>query len=98
MDSGRPAVRPGGLGFPADPLTGTRSAPHASTVRRLLQCVDSDALHAAIGAYLQARTPPLQLSEPPPKPSLRAMEVASKSNEIPSSQLLLETIPWRRPC
>ncbi|MEU0254155.1 transposase family protein [Streptomyces sp. NPDC006184] len=55
------------LGFPADPLTGIRSAPHAATVRRLLQRVDGDALDAAIGAYLQARMPPSRLPEPPPK-------------------------------
>ncbi|MFE2092896.1 transposase family protein [Streptomyces sp. NPDC002596] len=48
----------GVLGFPADPLTGIRPAPHAATVRRLLQRLDGDALDAAIGAYLQARTPP----------------------------------------
>ncbi|MCX4648144.1 MULTISPECIES: transposase family protein [unclassified Streptomyces] len=61
------------LGFPADPLTGIRPVPHAATVRRLLQRVDGDALDAAIGAYLKARTPSSQLSEPPPKPSLRAI-------------------------
>jgi predicted transposase YbfD/YdcC len=48
----------GVLGFAADPLTGLRPVPHAATVRRLLQHVDGDALDAAIGAFLQARTPP----------------------------------------
>ncbi|MFZ3552022.1 transposase family protein [Streptomyces sp. 4.24] len=48
----------GVLGFAADPLTGLRPVPHAATVRRLLQRVDGDALDAAIGAFLQARTPP----------------------------------------
>ena len=67
------------LGFPADPLTGIRPVPHAATVRRLLQRVDGDALDAAIGAYLKARTPSSQLSEPPPKPSLRAIAVDGKT-------------------
>ncbi|MFJ7077578.1 hypothetical protein [Streptomyces sp. NPDC098781] len=98
--------------------------PHAATVRRLLQRVDGDDLDAAIGAHLQTRTTPSQLSEPPPKSSLRAVavdgktlrgprttkataiqlldamdhhgvvlaqrQVASKSNEIPSCQPLLD--------
>lgn len=114
------------LGFPADPLTGIRPVPHAATIRRLLQRVDGDALDAAIGAFLQARTPLSQLPEPPSKSSLRAIavdgktvrgsrtttataiqllaamdhhgvvlaqrQVASKSNEIPSFQPLLDTI------
>jgi predicted transposase YbfD/YdcC len=46
------------LGFPADPLTGIRLAPHAATVRRLLQRIDGDALDAAVSAYLQARAQP----------------------------------------
>ncbi|ATW51442.1 ISAs1 family transposase [Streptomyces peucetius subsp. caesius ATCC 27952] len=115
----------GVLGFPADPFTGIRPAPHAATVRRLLQRIDGDALDAAIGAYLQARTPRPEESEPPPKPALRAIavdgktvrprtvttaavqllaamdhhgvvlaqrQIASKSNEIPSFQPLLDTI------
>ncbi|MGW3911123.1 ISAs1 family transposase [Streptomyces sp. NPDC005070] len=67
------------LDFPADPLTGIRPVPHAATVRRLLQRVDGDALDAAIGAYVKARTPSSQLSEPPPKPSLRAIAVDGKT-------------------
>lgn len=116
----------GVLGFPADPLTGIRPAPHAATVRRLLQRVEGDAPDAAIGAYLQARTPPPHPSDIPPKPSLRAVavdgktargsrtatttaaqllaamdhhgvvlaqrQIASKSNEIPAFQPLLDTI------
>lgn len=117
----------GRLGFPADPLTGLRTVPHAATVRRLLQHVDGDALDAAIGAYLQARTPPPAPPEPAPKrPALRAIavdgktvrgsrtptttaiqllaamdhhgvvlaqrQIASKSNEIPAFQPLLDTI------
>ncbi|MET8183418.1 transposase family protein [Streptomyces sp. NPDC005336] len=67
------------LGFPPDPLTGIRPAPHAATVRRLLQRLDGDALDAAIGAYLQARTPP-----PPPSgtsawPMPRAIAVDGKT-------------------
>ncbi|MBT2611416.1 ISAs1 family transposase [Streptomyces sp. ISL-87] len=115
------------LGFPADPLTGLRAVPHAATVRRLLQHVDGDALDGAIGAYLQARTPPPAPAEPPSKrPALRAIavdgktvrgsraqtataiqllaamdhhgvvlaqrQIASKSNEIPAFQPLLDTI------
>ncbi|MFF2926897.1 ISAs1 family transposase [Streptomyces celluloflavus] len=116
----------GVLGFPADPLTCIRPAPHAATVRRRLQRLDGDALDAAIGAYPQARTPPPQRPEPPPKPALRAVavdgktvrgsrtatttaiqllaamdhhgvvlaqrQIASKSNEIPSFQPLLDSI------
>ncbi|MFF4829957.1 ISAs1 family transposase [Streptomyces sp. NPDC001312] len=114
------------LCFPADPLTGIRPAPHAATVRRLLQHLDADALDAAISAYLQARMPLPQQPEPPLKPALRAVavdgktvrgsrtatataiqllaamdhhgvvlaqrQIASKSNEIPSFQPLLEAI------
>ncbi|MFD7273903.1 hypothetical protein ACFWBS_51380 [Streptomyces mirabilis] len=69
----------GVLGFPADPLTGLRPAPHAAAVRRLLERVDGDALDAAIGAYLQARTPPPHPSDVPPKPSLRAVAVDGKT-------------------
>jgi hypothetical protein len=61
-------------------LTGIRPTPHAATVRRLLQRVDDDALDTAIGAYLKARTPSSQLSEPPPKPSLRAIAVDGKTD------------------
>ncbi|MFF4081070.1 transposase family protein [Streptomyces sp. NPDC001777] len=116
----------GVLGFPAGPFTGIRPAPHAATVRRLLQRVDGDALDAAIGAYLRARTPRPEESEPPSKSAPRAIavdgktvrgsrtatttavqllaamdhhgvvlaqrQVASKSNEIPSFQPLLDTI------
>ncbi|MCZ4126226.1 ISAs1 family transposase, partial [Streptomyces sp. H39-S7] len=56
----------GVLGFAADPLSGLRAVPHAATVRRLLQRVDGDALDAAIGAFLQARTPP------PAEPEMKA--------------------------
>jgi predicted transposase YbfD/YdcC len=115
------------LGFPADPLTGLQTVPHAATVRRLLQRLDGDALDAAIGAYLQARASPPAPSGPPPKqPALRAVavdgktvrgsrtatataiqllaamdhhgvvlaqrQIASKSNEIPAFQPLLDTI------
>lgn len=115
------------LGFPADPLTGIRTVPHAATVRRLPQRLDGDALDAAIGAYLQARASPPAPSGPPPKqPALRAVavdgktvrgsrtatataiqllaamdhhgvvlaqrQIASKSNEIPAFQPLLDTI------
>ncbi|MET7794790.1 ISAs1 family transposase, partial [Micrococcus luteus] len=45
----------------------------------LLQRVDGDALDAAIGAYLQARTPPPHPSDVPPKPSLRAVAVDGKT-------------------
>ncbi|WSQ56422.1 ISAs1 family transposase [Streptomyces sp. NBC_01217] len=114
------------LGFPPDALTGIRAVPHPATIRRLLQRLDGDALDAAIGAYLRARTTPPQPSEPPSKPALRAIavdgktvrgsrtrtttaiqllaamdhhgvvlaqrQIASKSNEIPAFQPLLDTI------
>ncbi|MER8226550.1 ISAs1 family transposase, partial [Streptomyces sp. NPDC094143] len=100
--------------------------PHPATIRRLLQRIDGDALDAAIGAYLRARTTPPQPSEPPSKPALRAIsvdgktvrgsrtrtttaiqllaamdhhgvvlaqrQIASKSNEIPAFQPLLDVI------
>lgn len=66
------------LGFSLDPFTGLRSAPHAATVRRLLQWVDGDALDEAISAYLQARAP----SWPPPvegkRPVRRVIAVDGK--------------------
>jgi len=85
------------LGFPADPLTGIRAAPHAATVRRLLQRIDGDALDTAIGSYLQARTPPSHLPEPPPKSSLRAIAVdgktvrGSRTSTATTTQLLAAT-------
>ncbi|MGW4985950.1 ISAs1 family transposase [Streptomyces mirabilis] len=116
----------GDLGFPPDPLTGIRAVPHPATIRRLLQRLDGDALDAAIGAYLRARTTPPQPSEPPSKSALRAIsvdgktvrgsrtrtttaiqllaamdhhgvvlaqrQIASKSNEIPAFQPLLDAI------
>jgi len=116
----------GDLGFPPDPFTGIRPTPHPATIRRLLQRLDGDALDAAISAYLKARTPPMQPSEPPPKPALRAIavdgktvrgsrtrtstaiqllaamdhhgvvlaqrQIATKSNEIPAFQPLLDAI------
>ncbi|WP_371933697.1 transposase family protein [Streptomyces castrisilvae] len=65
------------LGFGHDPFTGSRPVPHAVTVRRLLHRVDSDALDAAITAYLQARTVP----EPVPegnRPARRVIAVDGK--------------------
>jgi predicted transposase YbfD/YdcC len=59
-----------------DPLTGVRPAPHAATVRRLLQSLDGDALDAAIGAFLQARGRSRQPDEPP---KLRAIAVDGKT-------------------
>ncbi|MEU6201628.1 hypothetical protein [Streptomyces sp. NPDC047061] len=44
------------LGFAPDPLTGQVVVPHPATVRRLLARLDGDALDAAIGAFLSART------------------------------------------
>ncbi|MEU5540104.1 ISAs1 family transposase [Streptomyces sp. NPDC020362] len=46
----------GALGFAPDPLTGQVVVPHPATVRRLLARLDGDALDAAIGAFLSART------------------------------------------
>ncbi|WP_432034717.1 transposase family protein, partial [Streptomyces antibioticus] len=44
------------LGFAPDPLTRQVMVPHPATVRRLLARLDGDALDAAIGAFLSART------------------------------------------
>ncbi|MEV3956370.1 transposase family protein [Streptomyces albogriseolus] len=66
------------LGFPPDPLTGIRPAPHAATARRLLQRLDGDALDTAIGTYLQARTPPPP-SGTSAKPVPRAIAVDGKT-------------------
>ncbi|MFJ7049976.1 hypothetical protein ACIQVC_42200 [Streptomyces sp. NPDC101112] len=79
MDHRRPTAGLGDLGFPPDPLTGIRAVPHPATIRRLLQRLDGDALDAAIGAYLRARTTPPQPSEPPSKPALRAISVDGKT-------------------
>ncbi|MFD1277545.1 transposase family protein [Streptomyces kaempferi] len=68
----------GVLGFAADPLTGLRPVPHAATVRRLLQHVDGDALDAAIGAFLQARTPPPAEPEAKKGPVRRVIAVDGK--------------------
>ncbi|WP_333742983.1 transposase family protein [Streptomyces ardesiacus] len=46
------------LGFAPDPLTGQVVVPHPATVRRLLARLNGDALDAAIGAFLSARTAP----------------------------------------
>ncbi|MGW0826974.1 hypothetical protein [Streptomyces sp. NPDC002845] len=69
----------GACGFTADPLTGQRTAPHAATVPHLLQCVDGDALDAAISAYLQAGMPPLPQEPRAGRPVLRAVAVDGKT-------------------
>ncbi|MEV8475330.1 ISAs1 family transposase [Streptomyces sp. NPDC051173] len=53
------------LGFRHDPLTGLVVVPHAATVRRLLARLDGDALDAAIGAFLSARTAPTREADAP---------------------------------
>lgn len=55
-DAPRWALR--ALGFVPDPLTGRIPVPHPGTVRRLLARLDGDALDAAIGSFLTARTGP----------------------------------------
>ncbi|WP_282704111.1 ISAs1 family transposase [Streptomyces sp. CC219B] len=44
------------LGFAVDPFTKTVTVPHPTTVMRLLTRLDGDALDAAVGAFLQARS------------------------------------------
>jgi predicted transposase YbfD/YdcC len=53
-DAPRWALR--ALGLLPDPLTGRIPVPHPGTVRRLLARLDGDALDAAIGSFLSART------------------------------------------
>ncbi|MFJ8938801.1 ISAs1 family transposase [Streptomyces sp. NPDC102365] len=55
-DAPRWALR--ALGFVPDPLTGRIPVSHLGTVRRLLARLDGDALDAAIGSFLTARTGP----------------------------------------
>ncbi|MFD3761977.1 transposase family protein [Streptomyces sp. NPDC058622] len=46
------------LGFRPDPLTGLIHPPHATTIRLVLAAADGDALHRAIGDFLQGRKAP----------------------------------------
>jgi hypothetical protein len=59
------------------PLTGAWRSPAEATVRRVLACVDPDALDRAIGAWLAGQQPPTQ---PPPAPRpRRAVAVHGKT-------------------
>jgi DDE_Tnp_1-associated len=46
------------LGVRRDLLTGTWRPPGEATVRRVLACIDADALDRAIGAWLAGQQPP----------------------------------------
>ena len=54
------------LGVRRHPLTGAWRSPAEATVRRVLACVDPDALDRAIGAWLAGQLPP---TRPPPAPT-----------------------------
>ncbi|MFJ8390942.1 transposase family protein [Streptomyces sp. NPDC094438] len=43
------------VGFPIDPLTGLVIVPHCTTLRRILERIDGDALHGALSRYPQQR-------------------------------------------
>jgi len=65
------------LGVRRHPLTGAWRPPAEATVRRVLACVDPDALDRAIGAWLAGQLPP---TRPPPAPHpRRAVAVDGKT-------------------
>jgi predicted transposase YbfD/YdcC len=65
------------LGVRRHPLTGAWRSPAEATVRRVLACVDPDALDRAIGAWLAGQQPP---TRPPPAPHpRRAVAVDGKT-------------------
>jgi hypothetical protein len=62
-------------------LTGAWRSPAEATVRRVLACVDPDALDRAIGAWLAGQQPP---TRPPPAPHPRRA-VAVDGKTLPGS-------------
>ncbi len=56
------------LGVRRDPWTGTFRPPGEATVRRVLACIDADALDRAVGTWLAAQQPP---PANPPSPTSR---------------------------
>jgi hypothetical protein len=63
-----------------DPLTGAFRPPAEATVRRVLACVDPDALDRAIGQWLTRQQPPPPASRPPlPQRPQRAVAVDGKT-------------------
>jgi predicted transposase YbfD/YdcC len=54
------------LGVRCDPWTGAWRPPGEATVRRVLACIDADALDRAIGAWLADQQPPEPITRLPP--------------------------------
>src|SRR5207248_6810733 len=70
------------LGIRAQPLTGWVRPPDEATVRRVLAFIDTDALDAAVGAWLQELHPPPSppaLEPPTPREPWRAIAVDGKT-------------------
>ena len=68
------------LGVRRDSLTGAFRPPAEATVRRVLACVDPDALDQAIGAWLAGQQlPPPTRPPPAPRPRRQAVAVDGKS-------------------
>jgi predicted transposase YbfD/YdcC len=68
------------LGTRRDPLTGAWRPPGEATVRRVLACVDPDALDRAIGAWLAGQQPPPPAGPSSPgRPPHRAVAVDGKT-------------------
>jgi predicted transposase YbfD/YdcC len=81
------------LGVRCDPWTGVWRPPGEATVRRVLACVDADALDAALGRWLADQQPPVPTTRPPPatRPAWPAVAVDGKtlrgSGHHPSPQV-----------
>ena len=73
-DAPRPVLA--ALGVRRHPLTGAFRPPGEATVRRVLACVDPDALDQVIGAWLAGRQPPPPARRPLPR---RAVAVDGKT-------------------
>jgi predicted transposase YbfD/YdcC len=69
------------LGTRRHPLTGAWQPPGEATIRRVLACVDPDALDRAIGAWLGGQQPPSPTTRPPPatRVAWRAVAVDGKT-------------------
>jgi DDE_Tnp_1-associated/Transposase DDE domain len=67
------------LGVRRDPLRRVYRPPGEATVRRVLACIDADALDHAIGAWLADQQPPAADPSPTPRPWRQAVAVDGKT-------------------
>jgi predicted transposase YbfD/YdcC len=68
------------LGVRRHPLTGAWQPPGEATVRRVLACIDADALDHAVGAWLAAQPlPPASPPSPTPHPWRQAVAIDGKT-------------------